>query len=415
MSNRDLYPWDLQQAEATIRSSAACTLPVTSSVMCIGGPNGERSDNMDSGGPAVRRVPGGGWELVGHVVAGSQTADYSTSTFADTARHAKWITSLTSGRTAMPAATGNVPSSLNGTARVGDCSGVVVDVPDARPTDGALVLTNGHCASPRPEPGAATGSVIDKQTVMVLDRNGYTALRGATVERIYSTMTDTDLAVYRTDLTYAAIRRSGLDTYELADEQLQPGDRLTLVSSAWGAEMTCSVEAIVPTLQEGGYRQRGAIRYTQSADCGPGPGTSGAPLLNADGKIVGLHNTSVSTLLMLDENDEQIKAKPCDVNNPCEVAEDGTATLAGGDTAYGQHLYGLAHCLSIEGMNFQSPGCDLIAAPGAGTATASSSTWVDWVVPIGLVLLIFAGGVTRIILPRGRQDRVSPTDDYLTA
>ena len=127
---------------------------------------------------------------------------------------------------------------------------------------------------------------------------------------------------------------------------MQAGAPLTLAFTS--SRLSCTAEAVVPHLKEGGYQLENSIRYATSPQCRPFHGMSGSALLAADGStVVGVHNT---------HNDS---GEPCSDNNPCEVGADGSTTSVQG-RSYGQQVDGITACLSAGSrLDLTLPGCAL--------------------------------------------------------
>ncbi|TDC71133.1 serine protease [Actinomadura sp. GC306] len=223
---------------------------------------------------------------------------------------------------------------FTGIVALSNCSGSLVRGPRTRDTDRALVLTNGHCL----ETGMpAAGEVIvdrdSSRTFTLLDRTGTEELGTLRATRIeYATMTDTDVALYRLDTTYAAIReRHGVPALRLSVARPHDGTPIRVVSGYWRTIYGCKIDATVHRLREAGWTWQNSIRYTP--DCQTIGGTSGSPIVDArTRRVVGVNNTG-------NEDGER-----CTLNNPCEVDRRGNVTVRQGIN-YGQQTYRLARCL----------------------------------------------------------------------
>jgi hypothetical protein len=221
-----------------------------------------------------------------------------------------------------------------GTVALGNCSGSLVRGPRSRDGDRALVLTNGHCLETgMPKGGEVIADRPSTRTFRLLDAGGDRELGTLTATRIeYATMTDTDVAVYRLGTTYERIRRRyGISPLRLSLAHPRAGTPIRVVSGYWKKVYSCKIDAFVHRIREAGWTWKDSIRYT--AGCDTVGGTSGSPILDArTRRVIGVNNTG-------NENGER-----CTLNNPCEVAEDGTVTVRHG-TEYGQQTYLLARCL----------------------------------------------------------------------
>lgn len=327
--NGDCYPTRLREADTVVQPLSTC--PVADPAdgeLCVGSRDGSvAAGNMDSGGPALVRE-GGRWALAG-VVSGPG-GDKAPTLYTDATRHADWINGIISGTDVPP--DDRIPN-VEGAVELNGCVGSVVRTRTSRPNDPALMLTNGHCVQgERPAPGTALVDRPADREVPIADRQGYPEATARATRLVYATMTGTDIALYRLDKTYARLTAEGAKIFRLTDEPVRAGDPLTMAYTS--RRLTCTAEAVVPHLREGGYQQDDAIRYATDENCAPWSGTSGSALLAPDGTtVVGIHNT---------HNDA---GEQCTDDNPCEVAADGTVTSTQG-RGYGQQVHQIAACLT---------------------------------------------------------------------
>lgn len=344
-AEKQCYPKRLQEADTAIQPTSACS-PIVKGELCIGSRDGKvGAANMDSGGPALVR-DGAGWAVAG-VVSGQGGGGPQPTLYTDVTRHADWINGVISGKIVPP---DDVIPDVEGVADLRNCVGSVVRTPASRPQDPALALTNGHCVEgDRPAPGAALVDQPADRSVPIGDRQGYPKATAKANRLVYATMTGTDVALYRLDRTYQQLAAAGAKVFQLGTNPIKAGDRFTLKDSL--RPYSCTAEALVPHLREGGYQLDNSIRYVSSPNCSGGHGTSGSALVGPDGTtVVGIHNT---------HNDDGAK---CTDNNPCEVDANGKETSVKGRT-YGQQVAGLAACLT-EGstLDLTRPGCALTGA-----------------------------------------------------
>jgi len=355
----DRYPRVLHTARTRVWPRRVCALKPRQPALCVGGEHGRPGpSNMDSGGPVFVHEPDGGTVLAGTVNGGSTTGRPGPSWYTDVSAHRRWIRAYTSGRRTIPPDPPVAAPGLSATASIDGCSGAVVRTATAKPTDPALLLTNGHCVDPRPAPGAETGPSPARRTVLVNGVDGNARVRTATTGLLLATMTGTDVAVLRLQTTYAQLARAGIQALPLADHGPAPGDRVTVLSGTWQERFACRVEAVVPTLREGGYVQHDALRYADSRACRPGSGTSGSPVVDATGAVVAIHNTHA-----------QPEGEPCAPNRPCEVGGDGTPVVLGG-RGYAQQTAGLAARLLAIAGSPPPPRSVVRAWPIAPTSTS---------------------------------------------
>ncbi|MER7082623.1 Secreted trypsin-like serine protease [Saccharopolyspora kobensis] len=339
-NNPRCFTEKLREADTVVQPSSACR-DTDPGELCIGSRDGSvASSNMDSGGPALVRE-GGEWAIAG-VVSGPGGVN-SPTLFTDVTRHADWINGIISGTDVPP--DDQVPN-VEGAVELNGCAGSVVRTPTARPEDPALLLTNGHCAAERPEPGKALVDRPADLEVPIADPQGYPQTTARASRLVYATMTGTDIALYRLDKTYGQLADEGAKVFELASAPVRAGEPLTMAYTS--RRFGCTAEAVVPHLREGGYQQDDSIRYAAGPDCAPWPGTSGSALLAPDGNtVVGVHNTH-------NRDGEQ-----CTDNNPCEVGPDGTETAVRG-RAYGQQVHLIPACLGAGSeLDLSRPDCAL--------------------------------------------------------
>jgi len=214
------------------------------------------------------------------------------------------------------------------------------------------MLTNGHCF----EGGfLAAGQVITNRASTrrgtLLSSSG-SSLLSLTADRVlYGTMTGTDVLLYRLTRTYGSIQSTtGVTARTIGSSHPAPGD--TFVPSGYFARVfNCDVLTFVPTLREDRWTWHDSIRFADG--CGTIPGTSGSPIISvATGELVGVNNTS-------NEN-----GRSCTLDNPCEVAGDGSVTVVQG-RRYGQETYWFTTCLTTSRtIDLSLAGC-LLTRPTA--------------------------------------------------
>lgn len=166
-------------------------------------------------------------------------------------------------------------------------------------------------------------------------------------EIVYATMTGTDLAVLRLNMTYDELKNDqNVDPFLMADAPGTIGEEIIVVSGLWEYTTQCTYEALVDQLHEGNWRFWDSIRYSE--ECETFGGTSGSPLLSvATGEIIGVNNTTFEG------------GTACTVNNPCEVDEMGNATTIP-DASYAQQTIWLYECLTNDfDLDLDRDGCEL--------------------------------------------------------
>lgn len=230
-----------------------------------------------------------------------------------------------------------------------NCSGSVVRGPKSTDDDPALVLTNGHCSElGMPGPGQVIVNRSSSRGFTLLNNSGTGSLGTLRASQIeYSTMTDTDVTLYKLRTTYAQLKaKYGTDALRLSPDHPQAGTAISVVSGYWRTTYNCSIDAFVYRLHEADWIWKDSLRYTSS--CNTIGGTSGSPVVdNASGLVVGVNNTS-------NENGEQ-----CTLDNPCEIDQNGATTIHQG-IGYGQETYLLTQCLTATNdIDLTQPTCQL--------------------------------------------------------
>lgn len=242
---------------------------------------------------------------------------------------------------------------LASTIALNNCSASLVRYPNSISSDRAMMLTNGHCY----EGGfLAAGQVLQNRTSSrsgtLLDAAG-TALGRVRADRLlYATMTGTDVTLYRLTSTYATLQSSyGATALTIADSRPADGSAVAIPSGYWKRTWNCKIDGFVGKLREDRWTWQDSIRYDPA--CDTISGTSGSPIVDtASGQVVGINNTG---------NED---GGMCTLNNPCEVADDGTTTVLPGQS-YGQQTYWFTTCVTAgRTIDLAKSGC-LLTKPAA--------------------------------------------------
>ncbi|MFD4634656.1 trypsin-like serine peptidase [Streptomyces sp. NPDC058284] len=235
-----------------------------------------------------------------------------------------------------------------GTVALSNCSGSVVRVPDSKPGDPALVLSNGHCLeSGFPAPGQVVLNKPSSRSFTLLNASGGNAGTVRASKVAYGTMTDTDVSLYQLTSTYSDIEsRYGIKALELNAARPQQGRAITVASGYWKKLYKCSIDGFAYRLKEGNWTWKDSVRYTPA--CQTIGGTSGSPVIDdATGKVVAVNNTG-------NEDGER-----CTDNNPCEVDENGKVTVRKGIN-YAQETYWIVPCVGAGSkIDLSRAGCGL--------------------------------------------------------
>ncbi|MER6304071.1 serine protease, partial [Kitasatospora sp. NPDC001539] len=250
---------------------------------------------------------------------------------------------------------------LTSTIALDDCSAALVRFPASVDGDRAMMLTNGHCLPSMPSAGEVIQNASASRSGTLLDGAGNTlgTVRGDQV--IYATMTGTDVALYRLTDTFGSLSsKYGVTALTINDAHPTNGAAMYIPSSYWKQVWNCSVNGFVPTLREDQWTWHDSLRY--NSGCNTTHGTSGSPIIDSSsGRIIGINNTG---------NDD---GAMCTLNNPCEVAADGTTTVTKGQS-YGEETYWFTTCLnSARAVDLTVPGCLLTKPGGTGSSVTVSS------------------------------------------
>lgn len=247
---------------------------------------------------------------------------------------------------AAPDARAAVTVDFAGTVSLSNCSGSLIRFPGSASTDPALVLSNGHClTSGFLDPGEVLVNQTSTRTFGLLNSSGRSVATLRATKLAYATMTDTDISVYQLNRTYAQIQSSyGISALEVSGTHPVQGTAIKVVSGYWKTIYSCSIDGFVHLLKEGDWTWKDSVRYTSS--CNTIGGTSGSPVIDtATGKVVAINNTG---------NEDGGR---CTLNNPCEVAENGTVTVRQGIN-YAEQTYGIGTCVTTGNrFDLTLPGC----------------------------------------------------------
>jgi hypothetical protein len=246
-----------------------------------------------------------------------------------------------------------VAADLTATIKLNNCSASLVRFPRSADTDRAMMLTNGHCyEGGMPGAGVVLTNRASSRSGSLLNASG-TAVATVGADRLlYATMTGTDVALYRLTGTFASIRSAtGISAKTISAGHPSNGTAMFVPSGYWKQVWQCSINGFVPTLRESNWTWRDSIRY--NTGCTTTHGTSGSPIIStATGQVIGINNTG-------NDNGEM-----CTLNNPCEVAPNGSTTATRGQS-YGQQTYWFTTCLTAaNAIDLNVPGC-MLTKPGS--------------------------------------------------
>jgi hypothetical protein len=224
---------------------------------------------------------------------------------------------------------------FTGIVGLSNCSGSLVRLENSSDDDLGLAFTNGHCYEGGFVPAGTF--VYDKPSTRKLTIYGLTTATTYPVTAqkvVYSTMTKTDVTIYKLSLTYRQIReKSGIEPVTLSSTKPSSTLPIEIISGYWKKGYRCNLNGFAYKLKESSWTWEDSLRYSATG-CEIIGGTSGSPILEASTrKMIGINNTG---------NEEGEK---CTLNNPCEEDENGNITFKQGQN-YGQQTYWVYSCLN---------------------------------------------------------------------
>ena len=226
------------------------------------------------------------------------------------------------------------------------CSGSLVHL-NRKPTDRAVVITNGHCTR---ESLLAPGETLvnapyrrPRAPVSIGTNDGMISV---TVTRVlYGTMTETDLGLLELKETYAELTAKGAKVFTIADRDPVPGTATKVISGFWEERQNCVIEDTVPTLLEGEWTFKNAFSFDRA--CLVRGGYSGTPVLDARSDLV------IAVVNTVNE-----KGLSCAINNPCEVRNGEKIVVK--NRGYAQRVTDVPACVDAKGeIALSQPGCKL--------------------------------------------------------
>lgn len=236
---------------------------------------------------------------------------------------------------------------FEGIVGLSNCSGALVQLENGRDTDNGLILTNGHCLEfGMPQPGQFVYGKPSTRSFHLFGANTNTFSKVNATQVIYSTMTKTDMTLYKLRETYAEIKTNfGINPLTLSSQHPSVNEPLEVISGYWGRGYSCNIETFVNKLSEAGWVSEDSIRYSRPG-CEVIGGTSGSPVIRAGTRtVIGVNNTG-------NESGDE-----CTENNPCEIDPAGNVSAHKG-FSYGQQTYWIYTCLNQSNeFDLSVPGC----------------------------------------------------------
>jgi V8-like Glu-specific endopeptidase len=236
---------------------------------------------------------------------------------------------------------------FRGIVDLSNCSGSIVRFDDSKDTDNAMVLSNGHCVDLLKPGVVITNKPIRKSfSVLAQDAQRLGSVSGDKI--LYATMTSTDASLFLLKETFQGVEEKfGFKALTLSRQAPTVGTSIEIISGYWKRGYACQIETYVHTLKEADWTFVDSIRYSRPG-CNTIGGTSGSPVIEAGTRtVIAVNNTGNES------------GKLCEMNNPCEVAEDGTRVAQKG-YSYGQQTYWFYTCRNDAGaIDLNKPGCML--------------------------------------------------------
>ena len=156
---------------------------------------------------------------------------------------------------------------FEGIVALSNCSGSLIQLEGVSDANSALVLTNGHCLETgMPAPGEFKYKQPSTRSFMLLNATAGSAGRVTAMQVVYSTLTKTDITIYKLRETYAEIKaKYGIRPMTLASHHPDVNTSIEVISGYWKRGYTCSLEAFIPQLKEAGWVMNDSIRYSRPA------------------------------------------------------------------------------------------------------------------------------------------------------
>jgi V8-like Glu-specific endopeptidase len=238
---------------------------------------------------------------------------------------------------------------FEGIVALSNCSGSLVQFETSKDSDRAMVLTNGHCYEKGfPPPGQYVYGVLSNRRFQVLDRNARTIGTVMADLVMYSSMTKTDMTLYRLTETIGEIKRKyGFSPLTMSSRHPDINQPIEVISGYWRRGFVCNIEAFIYQLKEGGWLNEDSIRYSRPG-CEVYGGTSGSPIVAYGTRtVIGINNTGNES------------GQRCTENNPCEIDQRGNVSFVKG-YSYGQQTYWVTTCLNPNlDLDLRVAGCML--------------------------------------------------------
>lgn len=246
-------------------------------------------------------------------------------------------------------ARGPTEYSFEGIVALSGCSGSIVKFEGMNDDQLAYVLTNGHCLMGRKlEANEVRFKEKAKMSIRLLSERAVFVGEIFTTELVYATMTDTDIALYRLDLTYNEILEDhGIRPFVVDSNRPYISESIEIVSGYWRRGYACFIDDFIPKIKEDVWSFKDAIRYS-SEGCNTISGTSGSPVVREGTRtVIAINSTGTDGGIT------------CGMNNPCEIHE-GQAPISVPHASYAYQTYTIYSCLNENyEIDLKQQGCKL--------------------------------------------------------
>jgi V8-like Glu-specific endopeptidase len=185
-----------------------------------------------------------------------------------------------------------------------------------------------------PDPGQVVYGKPSTRSFRLYDSTNNVVGRLTATQVVYSTMTKTDMTIYKVRETYGEIKtKFNVQPLMLASQHPNLADPIEVISGYWDRGYSCGIESFITKLREDGWESEDSIRYSRPG-CETIGGTSGSPIIHSSSRqVIGVNNTG---------NEDGDK---CTLNNPCEVDKNGNISFQKG-YSYGQETFWVYSCLN---------------------------------------------------------------------
>lgn len=239
--------------------------------------------------------------------------------------------------------------SFEGIVALSGCSGSIVKFEGMDDDQLAYVLTNGHCLMGRKlEANEIRFKEKAKMSIRIFSERAVFVGEIFTTELVYATMTDTDIALYRLDLTYNEIFEDhGIRPFIVDSNRPYVGESIEIVSGYWRRGFACFIDDFIPKIKEDVWSFKDAIRYS-SEGCNTISGTSGSPVIREGTRtVIAINSTGTDGGIT------------CGMNNPCEIHE-GQKPVSVPHASYAYQTYTIYSCLNENyDIDLKQQGCKL--------------------------------------------------------